>query len=75
MFSKLPGCNSETKLEFSNAVAAAFAQAVLALLEAPERRRYLGAAARRFIAEERGLEGAALRLRNALMPLMLNLGA
>jgi glycosyltransferase involved in cell wall biosynthesis len=65
----------ETGLMTPPGDAAAFAQAVLALLEAPERRRHLGVAARRFIAEERGLEGAALRLRNALMPLMLNLGA
>ena len=65
----------ETGLLTSPGDAAAFAQAVLALLEAPERRRYLGVAARHFIARERGLEGAALRLRNALMPLMLNLGA
>ena len=55
--------------------AEAFADAVLVLLEDRERRRRLSGAARRFIAEERGLDGAALRLRNALAPLMLNLGA
>jgi glycosyltransferase involved in cell wall biosynthesis len=54
---------------------AAFAQAVLALLQDRERRRGLGLAASRFIARERGLDGAALRLRQALSPLMLNLGA
>jgi glycosyltransferase involved in cell wall biosynthesis len=53
----------------------AFADATLALLEDRDRRRHLADAARRFIAEERGLDGAALRLRNALAPLMLNPGA
>lgn len=55
--------------------AAALARAIRALLEDSERRKRLGAAARRFIAGERGLDGAALRLRHALAPLMPNPGA
>jgi glycosyltransferase involved in cell wall biosynthesis len=54
---------------------AAFAEAILALLEEPEKRQRLGLAASRFIAEERGLDGAALRLRKALARLMLTPGA
>jgi glycosyltransferase involved in cell wall biosynthesis len=50
--------------------AGAFADAVRALIDNPERRQALGAAARRFIAEERGLRQAAERLRAALLPLV-----
>jgi glycosyltransferase involved in cell wall biosynthesis len=45
---------------------AAFAQAVARLLERPERRRAMGAAAARFIAGERGLDPAAAILAAAL---------
>ena len=50
--------------------AAAFASAVAALVDDPARRRALGLAARRFVAEERGLPQAVARLRSALMPLV-----
>ncbi len=48
----------------------AFAASVAALIASPEQRRALGAAARRFVVEERGLGQAAARLRSALMPLV-----
>ncbi len=67
--------HGETGLLTPPGDAAAFAEAVLTLLEDPERRQGLGLAARRFVAEERGLDGAALRLRNALAPLMVKTGA
>ena len=67
--------DAETGLLTLPGDAAAFARAIHALLEDSERRNRLGAAARRFIAEERGLDGAALRLRTALAPLMPNPGA
>jgi glycosyltransferase involved in cell wall biosynthesis len=67
--------DAETGLLTLPGDAAAFARAIHALLEDSERRKGLGAAARRFIAEERGLDGAALRLRTALAPLMPNPGA
>jgi glycosyltransferase involved in cell wall biosynthesis len=50
--------------------AAAFADAVAALIDDPGRRRALGTAARQFVAEERGLPQAAARLRSALLPLV-----
>jgi glycosyltransferase involved in cell wall biosynthesis len=50
--------------------AIAFAEAVRALIERPERRRALALAARRFVVEERGLRQAAKTLRSALMPLV-----
>jgi glycosyltransferase involved in cell wall biosynthesis len=49
---------------------AAFAAAVGALLEDRERRQVLGAAAKCFVAEERGLQQAAHKLKAALMPLL-----
>jgi glycosyltransferase involved in cell wall biosynthesis len=49
---------------------AAFAAAVEALIADPQRRQALGASARRFVAEERGLSQAAERLRLALVPLL-----
>jgi glycosyltransferase involved in cell wall biosynthesis len=49
--------------------AMAFSSAVAALIDQPERRRALGDAALRFVAEERGLRQATARLRSALMPL------
>jgi glycosyltransferase involved in cell wall biosynthesis len=67
--------DAETGLLTLPGDAAAFARAIHALLEDSERRKRLGAAARRFIAGERGLDGAALRLRHALAPLMPNPGA
>ncbi len=48
----------------------AFANAVAALIGDPGQRRALGDAARRFVAEERGLREAAARLRSALIPLV-----
>jgi glycosyltransferase involved in cell wall biosynthesis len=50
--------------------AAAFAAAVGALLDSPERRAAMSAAARRFVQEERGLAQAAHRLRQGLGPLL-----
>jgi glycosyltransferase involved in cell wall biosynthesis len=50
--------------------AAAFAAAVGALLDNPERRAVMSAAAARFIREERGLAQAAHRLRQGLAPLL-----
>ena len=49
--------------------AAAFSDAVRGLLAQPERLRALGAHARRFVGEERNLEQAAMRLREALSSL------
>lgn len=48
----------------------ALAAAARDLLADPERRRAMAAAARRFAAEERGLEAAARRLRDLLDPLI-----
>jgi glycosyltransferase involved in cell wall biosynthesis len=67
--------DAETGLLTLPGDAAAFAGAIHALLEDSERRKRLGAEARRFIAGERGLDGAALRLRHALAPLMPHPGA
>ena len=50
--------------------ARAFAEAVAALLDDPVTRHSMGARARRFVLAERGLDHAAQRLRNALMPLL-----
>jgi glycosyltransferase involved in cell wall biosynthesis len=50
--------------------ATAFAEAVGALLSDPLRRQALGAAARRFVTDERDLRHAAERLRTALRPLV-----
>jgi glycosyltransferase involved in cell wall biosynthesis len=50
--------------------AASFAQAVARLLDDAGLRLRLGAAARRFVAEERSLDAASTRLRDALMPLV-----
>ncbi|WP_230532981.1 glycosyltransferase family 4 protein [Microvirga roseola] len=55
--------------------AGAFADAVEELLSDRGRLRLLGSAAARFVREERHLDAAALRLRNALTPLMLDQGA
>jgi glycosyltransferase involved in cell wall biosynthesis len=62
--------NAETGLLTSPGDATAFARAVTALRDAPDRRRALGAAARRFVAGERGLEQASARLRMALLPMI-----
>jgi glycosyltransferase involved in cell wall biosynthesis len=51
--------------------AAAFAEAIEGLVGNPGRRRALGAAAQRFVAEEHGLRQAAERLRSALLPLVM----
>jgi hypothetical protein len=48
----------------------AFAAAVEVLIADPQRRHALGTAAKRFVAEERGLRPAAERLRSAVMPLL-----
>ncbi len=48
----------------------ALARSIASLLSDPEKRRRLSAAARRFVAEERSLGGAAARLRDALLPLV-----
>lgn len=53
----------------------AFAEALRALLAAPERRHVFGAAARNFVKDERNLENAALRLRNAFASLGLKQGS
>jgi glycosyltransferase involved in cell wall biosynthesis len=50
--------------------AMALASAVTALRDAPERRRALADAARRFVTEERGLQQASERLRASLLPLI-----
>ena len=50
--------------------AAAFAAALRPLLRDPARRRRFGAAARSFVTTERGVEHAANRLRDGLLPLM-----
>jgi glycosyltransferase involved in cell wall biosynthesis len=49
---------------------AAFTAALEALIANPPRRQALGASAKRFVAEERGLPQAAERLRSALVPLL-----
>jgi glycosyltransferase involved in cell wall biosynthesis len=67
--------HSETGVLTPPGDAGAFAGAIRALLQDPEKRRRLGFAARRFIAEERGLGPAAGRLRSALAPFMLDRGA
>jgi hypothetical protein len=53
----------------------AFAKAVGELIEKRDRLRTLGAAAYRFVREERNLDQAALRLRNALDSLRLTMRA
>jgi glycosyltransferase involved in cell wall biosynthesis len=53
----------------------AFTEAVAALLADAERRRRYGAAARRFIIRERGLDRAAARLQTALHALVGDIGA
>jgi glycosyltransferase involved in cell wall biosynthesis len=50
--------------------AAAFAAALRPLLRDPARRRRFGAAARSFVTTDRGVEHAANRLRDDLLPLM-----
>jgi glycosyltransferase involved in cell wall biosynthesis len=47
-----------------------FARCVAELLSDPVRRTQMGAAGRRFVRSERGLDGAAIILREALMPLL-----
>ncbi len=54
---------------------AAFADALSALLQDRGRRQGLGDAAQGFVRQERDLEQAALRLRNALEPLTARVGA
>jgi glycosyltransferase involved in cell wall biosynthesis len=48
----------------------AFARAVQALIRDTQRRQALGEGARRFVRAERGLDGAAARLRAAMLPLL-----
>ncbi len=55
--------------------AGAFAQAVSEMLGAPERLNQFGMTARKFVREERDLENAALRLRNAFSSLGLKRGS
>jgi glycosyltransferase involved in cell wall biosynthesis len=55
--------------------AAALADTVRALLSDPARRQAIGAAARRFVTDERDLRHAAERLREALTPLVLEKAA
>jgi glycosyltransferase involved in cell wall biosynthesis len=62
--------NDETGVLTSPGDAMALARAVTALRDAPERRRALAAAARRFVADERGLEQASARLRTSLVPII-----
>lgn len=62
--------HGETGLLSPAGDAAAFADAVATLLDNRSLRRRLGAEARRFVREERGLAGAAERLRGALLPLL-----
>ena len=54
---------------------AAFAEAVGSLLQDRKRLRGMGENAFRFITQERDLDRAALRLRNALEPLTARPGA
>jgi len=54
---------------------AAFADALSAQLQDRDRLRILGANALRFVRQERGLDHAALRLRNALEPLTARAGS
>ncbi|NIX76839.1 glycosyltransferase family 4 protein [Microvirga terricola] len=54
---------------------AAFADALRTLLFDEDRRKRLALSARRFVAEERGLDHAALRLRAALTPLLAKVEA
>ena len=54
--------------------AAAFADAVAALIRDPARRRRMGRAAHDFISRERGVDAAAGILRNALLPLLRQSG-
>jgi glycosyltransferase involved in cell wall biosynthesis len=62
--------HGETGLLAPGGDPAAFAEAVAALLGDGALRRRLGAAARRFVRDERSLAQAAERLRGALMPLV-----
>lgn len=62
--------NEETGLLTPPGNVAAFAQAVEALLADAGKRHRLGEAARRFVVEDRGIEGAAVRLRTAFTRLM-----
>lgn len=62
--------NDETGVLTSPGDAMALARAVTALRDAPERRRALAAAARRFVADERGLEQASAWLRTSLVPII-----
>lgn len=63
--------DDETGLLTAPGDPAAFAEAMTALATDKDRRRCLGEAARRFVASERSLEGAAARLRGTLAPLVL----
>ena len=62
--------HGETGLLSPAGDAAAFAGSVATLLDDRSLRLRLGAEARRFVREERGLAGAAERLRGALLPLL-----
>ena len=62
--------NGETGVLTVPGDTAAFTEAIRALIDSPGRRQAVGAAARRFVAEERGLRQTAERLRSALLPLV-----
>jgi glycosyltransferase involved in cell wall biosynthesis len=62
--------DGETGLLTSPGDATALAEALRALRDAPDRRRALAGAARRFVTEERGLQQASERLRASLLPLL-----
>lgn len=62
--------DGETGLLTSPGDAVALAGAVKALRDAPDRRRALSDAARRLVADKRGLQKASDRLRSSLLPLM-----
>lgn len=62
--------NEETGLLTPPGDVAAFAQAVEALLADAGNRHHMGNAARRFVVEDRGIEGAAVRLRTVFTRLV-----
>jgi glycosyltransferase involved in cell wall biosynthesis len=67
--------DGRTGLLTSPGSSAAFADAVAAMLDSPDRRESFRLAARSFVQEERSIDRAAMRLRAALDPLTLKIGA